>query len=361
MILFGGAEASATTVAVEPWGTTGKGQAVERVTLENDRGMKLSYIDFGAIITSVEVPDRSGKRANVVLSLPDLAGYERNKRRYSAIIGRYAGRIAHAQLPLDGKLLILPSNGRGYVIHSDPDGFDKRVWQRKDFSDATSVGSIFHITCLDGEQGYPGRLDVEVTYRLMRQENLFSIDYRAWTDTPTVINLTNHGFFNLAGAGSSGVGTHRLEIAADRYVATDKLNVPTGDLPSVAGTPFDFRQSTSVAERIAAVAHLPGLDHGLLFTDWTGTLAKIAVLDETVSGRRMEISTTEPSLQLFSGNGFDGTEVGSEGIAYQRHDGLAFETQHLADSPNHPNFPTTELRPGESFHSKTSFSFSVTR
>ena len=354
LMMVAGYGASAATSGVEAWGTTQKGQTVERVTLTNDKGMKLSYIDYGATITSVDVPDRQGHLANVMLNLPDLAAYEATKKRHASIIGRYAGRIAHAQFTLDGKTIHLPAGAKGYAIHSDPDGFDKRVWQRKDFTDKVSLGSVFHMTCADGEQGYPGRLDVEVTYRLMKKRNVFRIEYRAWTDTPTVINLTNHGFWNLAGAGADGVDGHRLKIAANRLVETDDLTVPTGNLPPV-GEAYDFRQPANLGDRLKAVAPAPGFDTGYVFPHWSGRLAKVAILDEPVSGRRMEISTTQPSLQFFSGNGFDGSEANG----YKRHDGLAFETQHLADSPNHANFPSTALRPGESFRSVTSFSFSV--
>jgi aldose 1-epimerase len=347
-MMTGGFAAQASGSKVEPFGT------VERVTLTNDKGIKLSYIDYGATITAVEVPDRQGHLANVMLNLPDLADYQTTRKRHAAIIGRYAGRIANAQFTLDGETIHLPANAKGYAIHSDPDGFDKRVWQRRDFTDETSLGSVFHMTCLDGEQGYPGRLDVEVTYRLMKGKNEFRIEYRAWTDTSTVINLTNHGFFNLAGAGASGVDTQRLTIDADRTVETDALTVPTGNLPSVSG-PYDFRQPANLGERLAALAPAPGFDTGYVFPHWKGDLTKVVTLDEPVSGRRMEISTTQPSLQFYSGNGFDGSEANG----YKRHDGLAFETQHLADSPNHPDFPTTTLRPGETFRSVTSFSFST--
>lgn len=343
-MLVGSMSASAATSKVEPWG------AVERVTLINDRGMTLSYIDYGATITSVVVPDRAGHAANVMLSLPDLAAYQRSKNRHAAIIGRYAGRIAHAQFTLDGKTIHLPANAKGVALHSDPDGFDKRVWQRKDFDERTSLGSVYRLTCAEGDQGYPGRLDVEVTYRLMKRKNEFRIEYRAWTDTPTIINLTNHGFWNLAGAGASGVDTHRLTIAADRVTEIDDLKIPTGRLLPVSG-PLDFRRPVLLGERLAATDY----DHSYVFTHWSGRLAKVVTLDETVSGRRLEIRTTEPSLQFFSGNGFDR----SEASGYKKHDGLAFETQHLPDSPNHPNFPSTELRPGQDFRSVTSFSFST--
>ena len=344
MLVAGLNGASAATSKVEPWGT------VERVTLTNDKGMTLSYIDHGATITSVAVPDRNGQAANVLLTLPDLAAFQHTRNRHAAIIGRYAGRIAKAQFTLDGKTIHLPANASGVALHSGPDGFDKRVWTRTDFTGRASLGSIYRLTCLDGDQGYPGRLDVEVTYRLMKKRNMFRIEYRAWTDTPTVLNLTNHGFWNLAGAGASGVATHRLTIAADRVAEIDELKIPTGRLLPVSG-PFDFRRPAPLGERLATTDY----DHSYVFPRWTGRLAKVVTLDEPVSGRRMVIRTTEPSLQFFSGNGFDG----SEASGYRKHDGLAFETQHLPDSPNHADFPNTVLRPGQEFRSVTSYGFSV--
>jgi aldose 1-epimerase len=340
--------------SVQSYGTGRRGLRVEKVTLANDGGMKLSYIDYGATITAIEVPDRQGRLANVMLNLPDLTAYEATRKRHAAIIGRYAGRIAHARFTLDGKVIHLPDNGKGFALHSDPDGFDKRVWQRTDFTAKDSLGSVFHMACPDGDQGYPGRLEVEVTYRLMKARNVFRIEYSARTDTPTVINLTNHGFFNLAGAGTRGVDSHVLKIAADRLIETDDRVVPTGRLPAVEGV-YDFRKPANLGERLRALSPAPGYDTGYVFSRWSGRLAKVLTLDEPVCGRRMEISTTQPCLQFFSGNNFDGSEANS----YQRHDGLAFETQHLPDSPNQPHFPSTELRPGETFRSVTSYRFST--
>lgn len=356
-------QACGTTSRVEPWGMTQDGKQVARITLENDRGMKLSYIDYGATITSVEVPDRQGKSQNVLLSLPDLIAYERTQRRFAAVLGRYAGRIANARFTLDGKTIQLVPNANGLTIHSDPDGYDKRVWSRRDFADAASVGSVFHLVSPDGDQNFPGRLDVKVTYRLFRTRNEFRIEYSAKTDAPTVINLTNHGYFNLAGAGATGLASHMFKISADRFAETAAKRVPTGNILSVAGTPLDFRRSSSLTGRLASAPALlgdpPGFDHSLLFSRPANGLAPVAVIDETVSGRRMQVWTTEPSVQFNSGNGFDGSEVGSEGLAYQRHDGFAFETQHLPDSPNHPNFPSTVLYPGKIYRSVTSFRFSI--
>ncbi len=356
-------QARSATSTVQAWGTTSNGQANERVTLQNDRGMRLSYINYGATLVSVEVPDRLGKQQNIMLSLPDLGAYERTQRRFSAIMGRYAGRIGNAQFTLNGKVIQLEANARGVSLHGDPNGFDRRLWQRQDFSDATSIGSVFEMISPDGDQRFPGRLIVQVTYRLLRKSNEFRIEYQATTDQPTVINFTNHGYFNLAGAGSSGLASHRFQIMADRYTETDAKRIPTGAILSVAGTALDFRVKSGVAQRLSSPSELlgdpPGIDHSLLFTQTTGKLARVAVIDELHSGRRMEVRTTEPSVQFNTGNGFDGSEIGSEGIGYQKYAGFAFETQHLPDSPNHPHFPSTVLLPGQTYRSLTSFHFSA--
>ena len=356
--------ALAATAADEPWGFTHAGKPVERVTLENDRRMKVSFITYGASITSIEVPDREGRRQNIVLSLPDIAAYEGTQRKFASIIGRYAGRIDHAQFSLDGRTVNLAANSNGVALHSGPDGYDKRVWQREGFADSKSVGSVLHLVSDAGDQGFPGRLDVKVTYRLMRKANIFQIEYEATTDSPTIVNLTNHAYFNLAGAGTGGLASHTLQINADRYAETDARQIPTGRILSVSGTALDFRKTARPAARLASPDSLlgtpPGFDHSLLFLQSTHSLPLVAIIDDTASGRRMEISTTEPSVQFYSGNGFDGTDMGSEGRAYRRHDGFAFETQHLPDSPNHIDFPSTVLRPGHIYRSVTSFRFSVT-
>ena len=355
-----GASPSYSDIHVQDWGVTRDGRHVERVSVENARGMRLSYIDYGATLTEVALPDGHGKRVNVILSLPSLAAYEANGRRYGAIMGRYAGRIGNAQFTLDGNTIALVPNAKGVHLHGDPDGFDRRVWQRRDFADATSLGSVFTLVSPAGDQHFPGTVTVQVTYRLMRQQNAFHIEYAASTDAPTVINLTNHGFYNLAGAGSAGLATHRFMIAADRYTVTDAKRVPTGELASVEGTALDFRHPASVSARLQASSLLgdpPGFDHSLLFAPRAHADAPVAVITETTSGRRMTVRTTEPSVQFNSGNGFDGSEVGSEGVGYQRYAGFAFETQHLPDSPNHPNFPSTTLRPGQPYRSRTVFEF----
>jgi aldose 1-epimerase len=368
-LLAAGAAAAATGIRVQPYGVTAKGEPVERVVLENARGMRLAYIDYGATLVAADVADRHGKRRNVVLSLPDLAGFEKTRGRYGAIIGRYAGRIGGAGYTLDGKRVGLSANSRGVFIHGDPDPYDKRVWKRQDFADRESIGSIYRLHSPDGDQNFPGAMDISVTYRLLRNSDEFRIEYRATTSAPTVLNLTNHVYFNLGGAaaGVDGMATHRFQIDADRYAETDALRVPTGVLSSVAGTPLDFRAAASVSARLRAPQGtllqppnngLPGYDHSLLFSKRDGVYAKVATVDDTASGTRMEVWTSEPSVQLYSVNGFDGKEVGSEGVGYQRYGAFAFETQHLPDSPNHPAFPSTALYPGQRFASTTSFRFS---
>jgi aldose 1-epimerase len=357
------AQAFCAEQQVEQWGNTHSGEPVQRVTVQNLLGMKLAYIDLGATIVAIVVPDRRGKMQNVVLSLRDLQSYERTERRFGAVMGRYAGRIGNARFSLDGRAVDLIPGSHGTTLHGGPDGYDRRVWQRRDFSDANSLGSIFHLVSPAGDQNFPGRLDLNVTYRLLRRRNELRIEYAATTDAPTVLNLTNHSFFNLAGAGTAGLDSHRFQIDASWFALTDEKKVPLGTVASVAGTPLDFRKPAGLDERLASGSSLlgtpPGIDHSLLFTRWTGRLARVAVIDDTTSGRRMEVSTTEPSLQFNSGNSFDGSEVGSEGIGYRRYDGFAFETQHLPDSPNHPNFPGTALYPGANFRSMTSFRFSI--
>jgi len=350
-------------VKVQAWGALADGRLVDKVTLRNERGMQLAYIDYGATITTVAVPDRKGRAANVMLSLPSLNAYVATRRRHGAIIGRYAGRIGHARFPLDGRVVQLVPNAKGLALHGDPDGFDKRLFQRTDFADAASIGSVYRLLSPAGDQGFPGRLEVSVTYRLMRKSNEFRIEYAAASDAPTIVNLTNHGYFNLSGAGANGLASHSFQIAASRYAILDALRVPTGELAPVAGTPLDFRRPASAATRLAAGSALLGnpawFDHGLVFDKGEGKLALVATIDDGASGRRMQVLTTEPSVIFNSGNGFDGSETGTEGVAYRRHDGFAFETQHLADSPNHPHFPSTVLRPETPFSSMTVFRFSA--
>ena len=345
------------------WGRTRGGAAVQKVVLRNALGMQVAYVDYGATLTAIVVPDRRGRRRNVVLSVPTLAALEANRHRYGAEIGRYAGRIAAARFTLDGQEVRLQANAKGVYLHADPDGYDRRVWQRRDFSDADSLGSVYEMDSPAGDQRFPGRLLLRVTYRLLRHRNELRIETTATTDAPTVLNPTNHAFFNLAGAGAQGLARQRFRIAADRYAVTDAWRIPTGELAPVRGTVLDFSRPASVTTRLASgdalLGQPAGFDHSLVFARWDGRLRPVLRVDDLASGRRLDIRTTEPSVQFNSGNGFGGDEVGSEGVAYRRYDGFAFETQHLPDSPHHANFPSTRLAPGEVFRSVTAYRFSV--
>ncbi len=351
--------ADAASLHAAPWGVTREGVKVEQITIGNDRGMRVSLIDYGAAITSLQAPDRRGQTRNIVLGFADLAAYENTRYRYAGVVGRYAGRIGGARFVLDGREVALTPNANGLTLHGGPDSYDHRVWRRRDFSDRESLGSEFTLTSADGDQRFPGRLEISVSYRLLRARNELRIEYRAATDAPTVLNLTNHAYFNLAGAGNAGLDTHRFQIAADRYAEVDSHKVPTGKLHEVAGTPLDFRHPAGIANRLTDPWLGTGYDHSLLVPGWTGKLQPVALIEETASGRRMQVLSTEPSLQFNSGNGFDGSEPGAEGRAYQSHDGFALETQHLPDSPNHADFPSTVLRPGQMFRSTTVLRFSV--
>lgn len=348
---------------VEPFGVTSAGAPVSKTTLENAKGMRISIIDFGATIVSLEVPDREGRSRNVVLSLPDVASYERTQRRWASVIGRYAGRIDGASFVLDGKRHRLEPGRNGVTLHGGGNGYDRRVWSRRPYSNAGAVGVTYTLASPHGDQGFPGALKIEVSYRLLRTRNTLEIRYTATADAPTVVNLTNHGFLNLNGAAAGSVADHLAWIDADRYAPTDERKIPTGQLASVTGTPLDFRKPGALGERLSPLPQMlaasQGFDHSLIFRHRASRRRPVcvAVIAAPASGRTLEIATTEPSAQLNSGNGFDGTETGSEGIAYRRYAGLALETQHLPDSPNRPGFPSTVLRPGETYRSTTRLSF----
>lgn len=295
------------------------------VTFTNALGMSVSLLEYGATLTSLRVPDRAGALAEIVLGLPDEAAYRASPNRWG-VMGPYAGRLT------------TPS---GVVLHGGPAAFDKRDWARADFEDCCSLGTVFTLVAPP--------LSVELTYRLMKDENRLRLEYRAESSQMSALNLTNHFFVNLAGAGAEGFASHRVSIAADQVTETDSRNVPTGRLIAVSG-PFDLREMRAIET---------AFDHSYLFSDRSPGLKEVVTLDEPASGRRMEIATTEPSLQFFTANVFDGSEMGAQGRPWRKHDGLAFETQHLPDSPNHADFPSTEIAPGQAFHSVTSYRFSV--
>ncbi len=346
----------------ERFGVLADGTEVQRWILSNG-GTRLKVLSYGGIVQSLELPDRSGKYANVSLGFDQLSSYVKDSPYFGALIGRYGNRIAQGRFTLEGTEYQLPVNDGPNSLHGGDQGFDKRVWQVTPFTSRSDVGLTLRYTSPDGEMGYPGTLDVKVDYTLTKHGD-FRIDYEATTDAPTVVNLTSHIYFNLAGDGSGGIDDHRLGIAASHYTPVDATLIPTGNITPVAGSPFDFRQAKPVGRDIR-IAHAQllrgqGFDHNFVLDKGiTRNPERAATLFDPESGRRMEVATTEPGLQFYSGNFLDGTLVGSRGRVYRQGDALCLETQHFPDSPNQPDFPTTVLRPGETYRSSTVHSFST--
>jgi aldose 1-epimerase len=346
-----------------PYGLTPKGERIEEVTLINSFGMKVKYIDYACTITHINVVDNKGKFQNIVLNLPNLESHIKTNRRFAAIMGRYAGRIKGGGYTLNGVFHPLPTNIHGTALHGDPNGFDRRVWTRKDFIRKHSMGSTFSLISPAGDQGHPGNVNVSVIYELMKNKNEFRISYHAKTDQPTVMTLTNHAYFNLAGAGHKGLSSHLFQIDAEQFVDTDDKKIPTGKILPVANTPLDMRKLVDVTPNLNLPSEImgnpPGYDHTMVLSRYYGKLRKVAQVHELESGRVMHIKTTEPAIQFNTGNGFDKSEIGGEGIAYDKFDGFAMETFHFPDSPNQPNFPSTLVTPEKPFDSRTVFSFEV--
>jgi aldose 1-epimerase len=342
----------------EPFGTTTAGVEVERVVLDSGQA-RLSVLGWGACVQALEVPDRRGRLGDVVLGFDTLAGYEGDDAFLGAVVGRYANRIAHGRFTLDGQEHQVPTNDRGHALHGGPDGFHRHVWQVVELADEGSPAVTLRHVSPDGDMGFPGRLEATVTYRLAGSE--VQIDYRAVTDRPTVVSLTQHTYFNLAGPGSGPVEDHVLTVAADGYLPVDDTGIPTGGPVPVQGTVFDFRSGKRVGDNVrrADPELLParGFDHALVLAEGSGPAVRLV---EPRSGRVLELLTDRPALQLYTGNQLDGTSVGKAGLCHRQGDGMCLETQALPDSPNHPEFPSVVLRPGEEWRSTTVWRFSAT-
>ena len=345
-------------VTKAPFGTTADGKAVDMYTLK-DSSIEVKVMTFGARITSIVAPDKTGQRADIVLGHADLAGYQNDGNPYfGAVVGRYGNRIAKGQFAIDGKAYQVPVNNNGNSLHGGLVGFDSKVWDAKPIKDGVEMTLVSP----DGDQGYPGALTAHVRYTLHGTD--LHINYSATTTASTVLNLTNHSYFNLSGEGNGTIIGDTITINADRYTPVDSTQIPTGELASVAGTPFDFRAPHTIGDRIDAENDQlklgGGYDHNWVLNGSAGTLKLAAKVVDPASGRTLTVSTTEPGVQFYTGNSLpDGKLIGTSGKAYARRGAFCLETQHFPDSPNHPAFPSTLLKPGQTMKSETIFSFGI--
>ena len=342
------------------FGRLADGTEIHSWALENG-GTRLKVLSYGGIVQSLEIPDRDGRYANVCLGFDTVEDYVAASPYFGALIGRYGNRIGEGRFTLDGESHQVDVNDGGNSLHGGGRGFDRQVWDVEPFTEGSDVGLRLCLTSADGEMGYPGTLEVKVTYTLTRHGD-WRIDYEATTDRATVVNLTSHVYWNLAGEGSGPVHDHELSLAAARYTPVGPGLIPTGELADVAGTPFDFREAKAIGRDLRAadpqLLHAKGFDHNwVLDKGVTDRPVQVATLRDPSSGRTLRIATTEPGLQFYSGNFLDGTLVGTGGRVYRQGDALCLETQHFPDSPNKPSFPSTVLRPGETYRTTTIHSF----
>jgi len=354
-----------TRISRLPFGTTADAKPVELFTLTNAHDVEVRAMTYGATIVWLHAPDREGHLDDIVLGYPTLAGYLAQSPYFGAIVGRYGNRIAKGRFTLDGKAYQLATNNGPNHLHGGVKGFDKVVWSAEPAETDSSATVTFSYVSPAGEEGYPGTLRARVTYTLTDRDEL-RVDYLATTDQATPVNLTQHSYFNLAGAGTRDILAHELMIAADRYTPVDATLIPTGEIAAVAGTPFDFRTPTAIGARIGQsdvqLQHGKGYDHNWVLNRAgaaEGALVLAARVTEPTTGRTLDVFTTEPGIQFYSGNFLDGTITGKDGRVYQQRYGFCLETQHFPDSPNHPNFPSTILRPGREYRSTTVFQFGI--
>lgn len=343
----------------KPFGTTATNEPITLYTLKNTQGMEVQIMNYGAIITKIIVPDKNEVMEDVVLGFENMADYIKDSPYFGSIVGRYGNRIAAGKFSLDGKNYTLAAQNNGQHLHGGLKGFDKKVWKtigKKEGSITLSYLSV------DGEEGFPGNLEIQVTYTL-NEDNAISMDYLAKTDQATVLNICNHSYFNLSGNAKRDVLGHVIQLNAPHFIPVDKVLIPTGEVKSVKGGPFDFTSPKKIGLDINAadeqIAFGSGYDHCYAFDKAPGAYGKIAHVEDPISGRIMEVFTTEPGVQFYTGNHLDGRLKGKNGAVYAKRSGFCLETQHFPDSPNKPNFPSTVLRPGETYTSKTVYQFSV--
>ena len=353
----GSAKGKAMTINQEHFGQTPDGEDIEQFTLANTNGVTVKVINYGGIITHLFVPDRGGVAKDVVLGFNTLDGYLGEHPYFGAIVGRYANRIGKGKFTLDGAEYTLAVNNGPNHLHGGLKGFDKRVWDAKTVRTDNSVQLVLTYVSEDMEEGYPGTLRSVVTYELTN-DNELKMTYEATTDKPTVLNLTNHSYFNLAGQGSGTIYDHELMLTADHYTPVDEGLIPTGEAVSVKDTVFDFTTPHRIGERINDVPMTGGYDHNFCLNSHDGSLALCARVHEPTSGRIMEIYTTQPGVQFYTGNFLDGSNKG-KGSVYNKHNAFCLETQHWPDSPNKPEFPPVVLRPGQTYREQTVLKFSA--
>jgi len=351
-------EGGRAAVQSKLFGRTDDGREVTLYELLNANGMRATVMDYGAILLRLEVPDRNGKLADINLGFDDLDSYIKRSPLFGAVVGRYANRIENAGFTIDGiEYKITRNSGKNHIHGGNEKRFDKVMWKGEGFEAAEGAGVRFAYLSRDGDEGFPGNLNCTVTYTLTNKNEL-KINYQATTDKPTVVNLTNHSYFNLAGAGSGDVLGHEIMINADFYTPGDKALIPTGEILSIKGTPLDFTEPKTIGSRIEQLTETRGYDHNYVLKNSDGSLTLGARVYEPGSGRIMEVYTTEPGMQFYTANGMRDLQ-GKGGKVYQNHYGYCLETEHFPDSPNKPHFPSPILRPGEKYDTTTIFKFSA--
>jgi aldose 1-epimerase len=345
-----------------PYGSTQDGQPVEIYTMTNDHGLRVRFLSYGGIITEIDVPDRAGRLDNIVLGLRTLRDYETLPGHFGAITGRYANRIGGAQFTLNGQTYHLIANNGPNTLHGGPNALDHRVWTVSPMTVPDGAAAMLSYVSPDGDQNFPGALTTRVTY-MLTNDNVLQISYVASSDKDTVINFTNHSYFNLAGNGSGSVADQSLLVNADRYTPAGPDQIPTGDIAPVEGTPLDFRQMLPIGARLNSafeqMVYARGYDHNFVLNKPSGGVTFAARAYDPKSGRIIDCFTTEPGVQLYTSNGMNGSIIGSSGTTYRQTEGFTLETQHFPDSPNKPNFPSTELKAGQEFRSTTMFRFAT--